>query len=213
MLMLCVAGAGTAAAEQMQQKRVILTFDDGPKKDVLEKILTVLDAEGVKATFFVVGWSAKEHPELIKKIHEKGHDVENHSWGHGRLDKMPVEKGIKDIERTTAFIESLIGKRTLFVRPPHLAISKDLRKELTARGYTVVGWDVGSLDWQFINDEARVIQQVKKEINKRKKGTVNILFHETAWTARALPTIIQYLKAGGWHFVTLEESTNQRRRQ
>jgi|GEM_PF-3154363 peptidoglycan/xylan/chitin deacetylase (PgdA/CDA1 family) len=210
---LCVVPQSNAATIPAQQKQVIFTFDDGPKKDVLEKLLVVLDAEGIKATFFVLGWSAKEHPELIKRLHAEGHDIQNHGWGHGRLDKMPIERGIKDIERTTALIESVIHKRTLFVRPPHLAITKELRKELTMRGYIVIGWDIGSLDWQYINDEKRVIQQVTKEIDKRKKGTVNILFHETAWTVRALPAIIKHLKANGWHFITLERSNAQRRRQ
>jgi peptidoglycan/xylan/chitin deacetylase (PgdA/CDA1 family) len=198
----------SGAENTAHQKRVILTFDDGPKKEILEKLLPILDKEGIKVTFFFLGFQVKENPELVRKIHSAGHDIENHTWGHPRLDKLSLEKGIYEVERTSDLIERLTGSRPRFMRPPHMAIKKELKSALMARGYEIVGWSVGSMDWVYVRDQEKVFQQVKKEMDKRKSGTVNILFHETEWTVGVMPRIIKYLKDNGWSFVTLKGSRN-----
>ena len=64
------------------EKKAYLTFDDGPTIKATGKILDILKAEDVKATFFVVGKHVKEHPELVKREYEEGHYIANHGYSH-----------------------------------------------------------------------------------------------------------------------------------
>src|SRR5690242_5398280 len=73
---------------QTKDKRIAITFDVNWGNDNTEEILNILEQYNVKATFFVIGKWADEHPDLIKKISEKGHEIGNHSNSHPMMTKL-----------------------------------------------------------------------------------------------------------------------------
>jgi peptidoglycan/xylan/chitin deacetylase (PgdA/CDA1 family) len=188
-----------------ETKTLILTFDDGPRANIILKLLEELEKENIKATFFVLGWRAQKHPNLIEKIRQEGHDIQNHGWSHGRLDKMSLQKGINEVEKTATLLQKQTGEKPTYFRPPFMVITRELRKALTERGYKIIGWDIGSLDWVHKQKE-KICQQVQNRLKNIKKGTIIILFHETSWTVKAIPEIISYAKQHNWSFATLKEA-------
>src|SRR5579872_4061236 len=99
---------------------VALTFDDGPHPRWTRAVLDALSARGVRgATFFVVARKAEQHPDVVREILERGHSVEIHSYAHDRLFALRgVRRVREDLERATASIERLTGRRPRLFRPP-----------------------------------------------------------------------------------------------
>ncbi|MGL5951159.1 MAG: polysaccharide deacetylase family protein, partial [Cetobacterium sp.] len=83
-------------AQEVEVKRIALTFDDGPKVKVTEQILNVLKENEVKGTFFIVGVNGKRFPEILNKIYEEGHQIANHSYNHPNLRKLSMESVKKE---------------------------------------------------------------------------------------------------------------------
>ena len=98
---------------------VVLTFDDGPHPRWTPVVLEALAARGVKATFFVVGRKAEEHPEVVRRIRDHGHAVELHSYAHDRLFSLRPARFVRgDLERGVAALTRVTGTRPTLFRPP-----------------------------------------------------------------------------------------------
>jgi len=142
-------------------REVALTFDDGPG-DYTEDLLDILKENGVRATFFVVGLrGASKYPETIQRMIREGHNVGSHTWTHanltGLLDPNSAIYNPKQFEdeiiQNEELLISLTGKRPIFFRPPYGAINKDIVKYLKNRGYTIILWNSGCIDWYFQDHE------------------------------------------------------------
>ncbi len=72
-------------------KNVCLTFDDGPNPTYTPRILQILKEKKVRATFFLIGQHAQQHPDLVKKIYEAGHELGDHTFSHVELPKVPSD--------------------------------------------------------------------------------------------------------------------------
>lgn len=139
---------------------LVLTFDDGPRKDILEGpdgLIALLAGSGVKASFFVQGWQAKTNPELVRTIARHGHLIANHTYGHGSLSEIAkrIAKSknaslhwrmfvpdarlefIRDAERAGREIYALVGYTPLFLRPPKWDIDQTLYCVLTEQRWIV----------------------------------------------------------------------------
>src|SRR5690606_12515334 len=81
-------------------KKIALTFDDGPHPKLTRQILKTLEKYEAKATFFVVGQEVKEHPEILKEVHSAGHEIGNHTFNHEKLTKLEPEKIKQQIQST-----------------------------------------------------------------------------------------------------------------
>lgn len=118
--------AASAAAAQAQvpkadpkaEKKVYLTFDDGPSDLTLE-VLDILHKEGIKGTFFVLGEQAEARPEIINRIYEEGHTIGNHTYDH-RYDKLygHFQDFWAQIKKTEELIRLITGERPQLVRAP-----------------------------------------------------------------------------------------------
>lgn len=108
------------------ERLVALTFDDGPKAGMTEKLLDVLKEKGVKATFFMIGSQAEECPELVKRVAAEGHQIGIHTYSHVDLSCLTQEEQKEEIEKSIAAIESAIGTTELKLRPPFGKISGSL---------------------------------------------------------------------------------------
>ncbi len=198
---------GTVEYEQtlpLQDHEIVLTFDDGPLPPHTHRILDALAAECVKATFFVVGQMARDHPEALRREYREGHTIATHSENHAHLDRIPYAKAVKEISDGIDSAAQVLGDRNAvapFFRFPYLDPTSQLENYALQSGLTIVSADFFANDWTPISPEQLIVQAITR-IERRKRG---IFFmhdiHER--TAQALPTILRELKKRGYHIVHL----------
>jgi peptidoglycan/xylan/chitin deacetylase (PgdA/CDA1 family) len=180
--------------------QVALTFDDGPSPAYTRRILDILEEYGVPATFFVIGRSAAENPELLERMAADGHSVQNHTYSHYWLTRYPDATITDQLARANQVIEELTGETPNCYRPPFGAVNDRVRSLAADLGLATIMWDVDPWDWKHPGTSA-----VASHVLSRTTGGDIVLFHDTAgWsTIGALPAIIQGLRARGLEFVTI----------
>jgi peptidoglycan-N-acetylglucosamine deacetylase len=181
---------------------VALTFDDGPDPVDTPKLLDLLRDKGVKATFFVVGKRADQHPEIVRRAWAEGHLIANHTWSHyslfcfltpGRL-RAEIERGTESVRRSCGFrprlFRSPVGLRHALLRP-----------YLKDAGLEYVSWSIRTRDTLTWNSAA-----LTRRILDRASGGDIILLHDrlprgTRVMLEALPGVIDALRERGFEFV------------
>ncbi|MFG1478985.1 polysaccharide deacetylase family protein [Xanthobacter sp. V4C-4] len=181
---------------------IAITFDDGPNPETTPKLLKMLEARGVKATFFVVGTRASENPDLLRRMVAEGHEVGNHSWNHPQLPKVSVAEADRQVADTSAAIRAAIGKDPLYIRPPYGAMTSALRKHIEDKfGLAMVYWSADSLDWK--NRDAQAIYD--KVMAQTRAGGIILMHDIHATTVAAVPRVLDALLAKGYKFVTVSD--------
>jgi peptidoglycan/xylan/chitin deacetylase (PgdA/CDA1 family) len=191
---------------------VALTFDDGPKPEYSQKILNILTKYAVKATFFVVGKEARDFPDIIMRMNEEGHEIGNHTFSHRNVAKMTVNSLKDELNRTNRVIFDIIGKNPLYFRPPGGEYVFRSRYVASKCGLDQVNWSVNAGDFvKMTNDldvdkdyELSAAELINKVVANTGCGDI-ILFHNGEETIRALPMIIEKLRAEGFEFVTVSQ--------
>jgi len=194
-------------------KKLALTFDDGPDPDWTPQILDILKEKHVPATFFDVGDNAEANPDLVEREVEEGNEVGSHTFTHPNLSVTPAEAVKLELNATQRLFEALTGRSLRLFRPPYLGDSNPTDadeivpiKIAQDLGYIAVGLNVDPLDWarpgtQQIID--RTIQQVNEASENMPRNVV--LLHDgggdRSETVAALPVIIDRLRAEGYTFV------------
>ncbi|THF76928.1 polysaccharide deacetylase family protein [Cohnella fermenti] len=188
-------------------RQVALTFDDVPDRRYTPLVLNVLKQQRVKATFFVVGSRALQAPELVRRIHAEGHAIGNHSFDHPNFSKLGIAGMRKQIRATEAALQSTVGFAPRLIRPPYGEIRLSQLDWAQKMGYTVVNWDVDSSDWRQLSAPL-VFRNVTSAV---RPGSI-ILLHAGGGTGqnlygtvKALPKLIEWLRASGYEPVTLPE--------
>ncbi|PYI99568.1 MAG: hypothetical protein DMF00_10740, partial [Verrucomicrobia bacterium] len=102
---------------------IAMTFDDGPSETLTPKLLDLLAAHHIKATFFVIGENVAEHPEIVTRAAREGHEIGNHSWSHPNFGKMSDDSVRSQLRRTDDAIRSATGSRPTLMRPPYGSIT------------------------------------------------------------------------------------------
>ena len=185
-------------------KEVVLTFDDGPLAPYTNRILDILAAECVKATYFLVGRMAEHAPELVRRIHREGHTVGTHSLSHPlTFDTMPVAQAEREIDGGIASVSRALGDPSQlapFFRFPGLARSTAVENYLASRSLVAWSVDLVADDWHRQISSNEVMQRALRRIETRGRGI--LLLHDIQpATALALPGILQGLKARGFRIV------------
>lgn len=186
--------------EGTDKKVVLLTFDDGPKEQVMiDGLIDTLDKHGAKAIFFVNGYRVKAHPELLQLIHDRGQIVGNHSWDHIDLKKESEANMRQQIEDVQAIVKETIGEAPRFFRPPFGSGNNVTHQIADDNGLIYMTWSNGSLDWDSKNKNKpdAVIQNVLDQLH----AGSNILMHELPWTVEALDELLTKLEDKGYGFV------------
>ncbi|MCY0892228.1 MAG: polysaccharide deacetylase family protein [Acidibacillus sp.] len=189
-------------------KRIALTFDDGPDQRYTPQILSILRKKGVHATFFVLGKNVKRYPNITRQITKEGHILGNHSYNHPSLTRVNHDQLLWEVKATEREITQLTGKRTRFVRPPYGNLDPTVLMSLGKMGYHVVNWSVDSNDWRSLT-KAQVLANIIPHV---RPGSI-ILQHcasggpqeNLSGTVAALPSIIDTLRQKGYQFVTIQE--------
>lgn len=186
----------------LNDREVVLTFDDGPIPATSPKILEILASQCVKATFFMLGMNVAEAPDLVQRAYDQGHTIGTHTFSHPALDKLAPEKARENIDQGIEAVTEALGptrRMAPFFRAPYLAITRDVEKHVLSKGQMVWSIDADSLDWTFTTADA-LVDRTMKEIEKAGKGI--ILMHDIkAVTVRALPILLDRLKQGGFKIV------------
>lgn len=184
------------------QKVAALTFDISWGTMMPPKILKILVADHVAATFFLSGPWAKQNPSLVSEMVRDGFEIESHGWAHVNFTSLSTAGIVRNISETNAVLTALTGKSPTFVRPPNGDFNS--RSILAARsiGYTTVTWGTDSIDW--MNPGVSTI--VSRVVQRIHAGDI-ILMHASdtcKQTDLALPIILKDLKAKGYRLVTLK---------
>ena len=188
-------------------REVVLTFDDGPWPATTSLVLAALAQECVRATFFLIGKPASEHPALVRRIAAEGHTIGHHTWTHHNLKYMKptdaegeIDKGIAADEKALHGIVTTTPS-TPFFRFPYFESTPHLLDRLQSRGIAVLGADLWASDWEPMTAQAQL-----KLLTDRLKiaGKGIILLHDPkAQTAAMLPAFLRYLRDNHYRVVHL----------
>lgn len=191
------------------KKIAYLTFDDGPSYKITPQILDILKEKNIKATFFVIGSMAQENPGLLKREKNEGHVIANHTYSHNyKKIYSSTSNFINDLKQGENVVTSIIGEHnSKLIRFPGGSFGRTAYKNAaTNAGYHYV-------DWNALNGDAEAPYVSKEKLIARLKetaagqNTLYILMHDAPGkqsTVQALPEIIEYLKAQGYEFRTLQ---------
>lgn len=186
---------------ETEDKKVALTFDAAWGDNYTLGILDILDKHNIKGTFFLVGFWVDEHPDHVKEIAKRGHEIGNHSTNHPYMSQLSDDEIIKELEITSDKIEDLTGKRPTLFRPPFGDYDDRVINLCREKGYYVIQWDVDSLDWKELG-----VQPVVDRVTRNVRNGSIVLFHNNAkYILEFLPVIIERLKAEGYEFVTVSD--------
>jgi peptidoglycan/xylan/chitin deacetylase (PgdA/CDA1 family) len=196
----------------LNDKEVVLTFDDGPLPRYTSSILETLASECTKATFFMVGQMANSFPAMVRRVYNEGHTIANHSQTHPfTFNKMSVEQAAAQIEGGFASLRAALGDPNAvapFFRIPGLLRQNSVEQYLAAHGVMTWSLDVVADDWTHINAN-EITRRAVSRLQTHGKGI--LLLHDIhAATALALPMILKELKARGFKIVHVVPATPDR---
>jgi peptidoglycan-N-acetylglucosamine deacetylase len=196
----------------LKDHEVVLTFDDGPLPAYTNRILDLLAAECVKATFFMVGRMVQAYPATVRRIHSEGHTIANHSMTHPfTFHKMSVDQASHEIEGAFAALRTALGDPNAvapFFRFPGLLRQTSVEQYLAAHNYMAWSIDLAADDWTHINNK-EVARRAISRLEARGKGI--LLLHDIQpATALAMPEILSELKARGFKIVHVVPATAER---
>lgn len=181
-----------------EEKRIAITFDDGPHRLYTPKLLDGLKERGIHATFFLVGENIGNNEALVKRMAEEGHLIGNHTFSHVQLTKMKKEDACREVQQTNERICAVTGAPVLYIRPPYGSWNDELQAEIPM---TVTLWNLDSEDWKSQNT-GKIVELVESEA---KEGSI-ILLHDIFDTSvEAALRIVDDLTAQGYTFVTVDE--------
>jgi peptidoglycan-N-acetylglucosamine deacetylase len=192
---------------------VVLTFDDGPLPRNSNKILDILAAECVRATFFTIGRMAQFSPEGVRKLLAAGHTIGTHTQNHPlSMNHMSVERAKQEIDDGIASTKAALGDNAdaiaPFFRIPGLLRADNVEEYLAEQGIQTWSADFLADDWRHISS-SRVYDLAISRLEAKGKGI--LLLHDIqARTVAALPRILETMKARGYRIVQVVPATAER---
>ncbi|TAG92619.1 MAG: polysaccharide deacetylase family protein [Oscillatoriales cyanobacterium] len=194
------------------EKVIALTVDDGPWPETTEQMLDIFKQNDVKATFFWIGKSLENSPEIARRVVAEGHAIGNHTWHHW-YDSMDAATVANEIDRTAKLIYETTGVKTTYFRPPGGVLNNGLAKYAKEQNYSVVMWSVTSAD---TDPRAQPEAFVENVLKGAKPGAI-VLMHDgggdRSRTVKALPEMIAGLKKEGYRFVTIPQLLEMQEQQ
>lgn len=192
----------------LQPGEVVLTFDDGPHKQLTPVILDALAQHCAKATFFMLGQRAMMYPDLVRDVASHGHSIGTHTWSHANLQKKSASGMEAEIELGISGVQKALGKPAApFFRFPYLATPRSAVDYLKQRNTGIFSIDVDSRDFRTRSPTV-VMRNVMNGLKSRGRGI--ILFHDIQpSTAGALGALLTDLKSAGFRVVHLVPKQHQ----
>ena len=185
------------------QPKVALTFDDGPSIKYTERVLDILEAKGVRATFFLIGEHARALPDLARRV-ARTHAIGNHTWSHPNMGLYAAPDASHQLVHAAQEITSITGRKPVAFRPPYGAFSGATAMIATGLHYPIVLWDI-----EFNQHGDSATSNIERLSRLAGPGSV-ILGHDGGTlncevVVEALPALIDRLHDRGLEFVTVPE--------
>jgi len=177
---------------------VALTFDDGPDPTYTPQVLDILQQKQVSATFFMIGYRVAAYPSIVKHAYDTGQEVENHSWSHVDLSKLPPDQIMNQIKQTNDAIVAAGVPAPTMLRPPYGAVNDTVR---AANPLATILWNIDPLDWKLTN----IGKVVANVVDPAKAGDIVLMHSVHPQDPQALPSIIDGLRAKGLTIVPVSD--------
>jgi len=200
-------------------KRIALSFDDGPSPRWTPRIAAALTRLHVPATFFVVGSEVVRHPDVVRRLHDEGFELGNHTFTHADASALPGWERRLQIGLTDNALAGTVGIRPRLFRPPYSSVPASANAgqartigSIARQGYDVVLADLDGEDWR----RPGVQEIVASATPQGSRGGI-VLLHDgggdRSQTVRAVEQLVPQLRARGFHFVTVSRLAGMQRDQ
>ena len=186
---------------EREDKKIAITFDCAWGTEHTDAILKALEAENVRATFFMVQFWTEKYPEYVKKIDAAGHEIGTHSATHSQMSKLSESEIRKELQTSSQAIESVTGKKVELFRAPFGDYDDLLVETAQSMGLYSIQWDVDSLDWKNLTASEITLRIA----GKVQPGSIILCHNNGLHTAEALPIVLDTLRARGYEFVPVGE--------
>src|SRR2546426_2765049 len=197
-------------------KKIALSFDDGPDPKWTPKILDILKQKNVPAVFFVIGNMANQRPDVLKREYAEGHEIGNHTYFHPRFDEISHTQIRWELNLTQRLIESTLGVKTILFRPPYGIDHQPEYAEEVAQlplaqemGYLIVGQRIDPDDWSLRGGKPIPAKEIVDSVLRQADNGNIILLHDgggdRTQTVAAIPQIIDALREKGYQLVSVSD--------
>jgi cellulose synthase/poly-beta-1,6-N-acetylglucosamine synthase-like glycosyltransferase/peptidoglycan/xylan/chitin deacetylase (PgdA/CDA1 family)/spore germination protein YaaH len=211
-------------------KQVAITFDDGPDPTWTPKILDVLKKYNVKGTFFMIGEEAEDNVGVMQRVFREGHEIGNHTFTHPDISEISEGQVDLQLNLTERLFEAKLGVRPVYFRPPYSIDQEPDTNDQAAPveriqqlGYVIVGDKIDTNDWDEHPRKTpqEIVASVFEQINLAEtktwmRGSI-ILMHDgggdRSATVKALPVLIDALRAHGYEIVPVSQLIGMSRDQ
>lgn len=186
---------------------VYLTMDDGPDPNHTPEMLDLLDEFEATATFFVIGRSAQQYPELVAEIAARGHAVANHTWAHGNQLNQSDAQILDSLAAANAIVEEVTGLQTVCFRPPYGSFNSRTRQVVRGQGYAFHMWDVNALDYER-GDRDSVARQILSNVTPGEQVVMHDGGGNRSGTVAALRDVLEVLTVRNVSFEAIPSCVN-----
>jgi len=186
---------------ETNEKKIAITFDAAWSAEDTDEIIKILEDYNAKATIFVLGTWVDANPDAVKKFHEKGHEIANHSDTHKLFSKVSREEVIKEIEECNKKIEAVTGEKVKLLRAPSGDYDNKSIEIAESMNMKMIQWSVDSLDWKLLSAQ----EMYSRVVSKTENGSILLFHNGVENTPDALRKILEKLKNDGYEFVTVSE--------
>ncbi|MFS0869668.1 polysaccharide deacetylase family protein [Paenibacillus xylanilyticus] len=169
-------------------------------------MLDTLDAEKVKATFFLDGSWLKKNADLAKEIQKRGHELSNHAYSHPNMSRLSAERARLEISKTEDLLKETLGVENRWFAPPSGDFNQKTVDIASSMGLQTVLWTLDTVDWRKPSS-ASIVDKIEAKVEA---GTL-ILMHPTASSSGALKGMIQSIRAKGLVLGTVSETLSSER--
>jgi len=181
---------------------VALTFDDGPHASHTPRLLDILRARNVKATFYVIGKNVDLYPGIVRRTVAEGHEIGNHTYTHPKLSSLSNDRVMSEIRKTDDAIVRACGIRPKTLRPPYGALLQNQRQMIHSTfGYPTIMWSVDPLDWKRPGSSV-VTSRIVSATNN---GAIILVHDLHGSSVDAMPATVDALLRKGYKFVTVSQ--------
>lgn len=204
----CDTGAQPVSATEIDigdtsQPRIALTFDAGGPAAPTSQILDILAKHGVHVTFFVTGDWANANPDLVRRIHNDGHEIGNHTMHHPDLATLSNDQICTELNQADQVISALTGLSTRpYYRPPYGSRDDRVRGTAAHIGYRTVYWTIDTIDWRSDATPDSITQKV---MNNLRNGAIVLMHAGSQVEAETLDGLMTKIEQKGYQIVTVTE--------
>jgi peptidoglycan/xylan/chitin deacetylase (PgdA/CDA1 family) len=183
----------------VKEKVVALTFDDAPRPETTEQIMTILQREKVPATFFMIGKQVERFPTVVREIEANGFTMGNHTYSHVNLKKVPFEDVVTEYAATNNAVREIVGHGMQFCRPPGGDNSLGVEQAAATVGLRTVLWTDDPSDYAMPGEKA-IMDFTLEHLSD---GGIILLHDGVDQTIHCLPELIKEIRARGYTIVPL----------